>query len=66
MSQQLAHEVHVLAFLVRTNSSAESRGWLDSVATALIAKQRECGAIREYVLLLAAAAGSCCCCCSCC
>ena len=46
---QLAHEVHVLAFLVRTNSSVESRGWLDSVASTLIAKQRdECGAIREY------------------
>ena len=48
MSQQLVLETFVLAFLVRTNNTAESRGWLDSVASALISKQRPCGSIHEY------------------
>ena len=38
----------MLAFLVRANNTAESRGWLDSVASALISKQRPCGSIREF------------------
>lgn len=57
MSQNLAHQVFVLAFLVRVNSTAESRGWLDSVSTALISKQRECGSIQEFCNAAGCAAG---------
>ena len=49
MSEQLAHEVLVLAWLVRGNNTEETRGWLDAVATTLIAHQRQSGAIREWV-----------------
>jgi hypothetical protein len=50
MSEELAHEVLVLAWLVRVNNTAETRGWLDAVATDLINHQRQqSGAIREWV-----------------
>jgi len=50
MSEELAHEVLVLAWLVRVNDSATARGWLDTVASTLIAHQRQdVGAIKEWV-----------------
>ena len=48
VSWQQVLETFVLAFLVRANNTAESRGWLDSMASALITKQRPCGSIREF------------------
>ena len=48
-TEELAHEILVLAWLVRVNNTAQPRAWLDAVASDLIAHQRECGAIREWI-----------------
>lgn len=48
-TEELAHEVLVLAWLVRVNNTAQPRAWLDAVASDLIAHQRSCGAIKEWV-----------------
>ena len=49
MTEELAHEVLVLAWLVRTNRTATTLHWLDLVASDLIVHQRSCGAIQEWV-----------------
>jgi hypothetical protein len=49
MSEELAHEVLVLSWLVRVNNTAEPRRWLAAVAGKLIDRQHKCGAVREYV-----------------
>jgi len=48
-TEELAHEILVLAWLVRVNNTAQPRAWLDAVASDLIAHQRDCGAIREWI-----------------
>lgn len=48
-TEELAHEVLVLAWLVRVNDTEQPRAWLDAVASDLIAHQRSCGAIQEWV-----------------
>ena len=48
-TEELAHEILVLAWLVRVNNTAQPRAWLDTVASDLIAHQRQCGAIQEWI-----------------
>jgi hypothetical protein len=48
-TEELAHDVLVLAWLVRVNNTAQPRAWLDAVAGELITHQRQCGAIREWI-----------------
>ena len=49
LSEELAHLLLPLSWLYRLRPTPEVKGWLDVIASSLLARQRPCGAITEFL-----------------